>query len=91
MGLIGGAARIDERNPLRFALRDFQIRVANTGEKRTVLAFKTALVERLWAPVPVSAAGTLEARGEVGVHQDGEIRLQGSAQDAMEIENRRST
>jgi hypothetical protein len=88
MRLIGCPACVHDRNALRLAFRNLQIRVVNSRKERTVLALKPALIGRIRTLLAITPPRPLNASSNFRVHQDREIRLNPPAQYAMEFKDR---
>jgi hypothetical protein len=91
MGLRCRSARINQHNSLRFPSCNCQIRAADSGEESSALLFEAVLVvlaAAIFGGVGfVAAAGAFYACGHIRVHEDGEVRLQAVAQDAMQSQD----
>lgn len=88
MGLVRSTTRIDQVHSLRFPLGNFQICGAHPRKECAVLLLEAAFVAGAWCGTClVPAARSFHASAYVRVHQDGEVRLQITAQDTMKIEH----
>jgi hypothetical protein len=92
LGVGGGgwATRIDQGNALRFAARNLEVCIPDPGKKSTALLLKTILIAFTalisGGPAYVTAARTINAGGEIRVHENCQLRLQIAAQDAVKRE-----
>src|SRR5581483_8608519 len=100
VSLGGSASGIHNGYPLRLARRDGMVGVLDPHEESSILLLETILVA-LRALLRISSAARSLSRiatprprhtfCHVGVHQDGEFRLQVSAKHAMQGQHRRAT
>ena len=92
MGFGRRSSRIDQRDSLWFASRNRKIGGADSGEESAALLFEAVLVvlaAAIFGGVGfITATGTLYTCSHVGIHEDGEVRLQAVAQDAMQSQHR---
>src|ERR1700722_6456502 len=92
VGLSGGASGVDNGDPLRFALGNGSIGLVGSGKECAILFLEAILVGVGLAVfrscVTIAAAGALDAYGDVGVHQDGEIGMEDSAENLVKFEYR---
>lgn len=90
--MFGGASGVDDGDPLRLAFGDCKIGLVDPGEEGAVLFFETVLVgvdlSVFGRCVTVATAGALDAYGAVGIHQDGEVGMQVSAENLMKLKDR---
>ncbi len=90
VGFSGGASGVDDGDPLRFAFGDCTIGLMDPGEEGAVLFLEAIFVcvglAVFRGRVTVAAASALDAYGDVGVHQYGEIGMQVSAENLMKLE-----
>ena len=89
MGLRRRAARVDHDYALWVAASDGEVAVADPSEEGAALLLEAVFVfvtVGVLCGLLVAAAGALDARGHVGIHEQGEVGLEVAAQDAVEVE-----
>src|SRR5580704_707553 len=91
MRLGGSPARIDHHHSFRLAARDRHVPMAHPSKEASTLLLKAVLVflaASVLAGFLIAAPRPLHAKRNVGVHEDGQIRLQIATKNLMKLEHR---